>query len=391
MNADAIGAFERWETPFYYYDLQLLEGTLKQVVGSASKRKYKVHYALKANANPRLLTMIAGHGLGADCVSGNEIRCALDHGFAPETTVFAGIGKTDQEIRTALEANIAVLNCESIEELKVVDALGRGMNCTAAVALRINPDVAAETHAKITTGLAENKFGIGVEQLPEALEVLAQCPNLRLEGLHFHIGSQIIQLSVFANLCQRINAVRALLRDRGVQLRHLNAGGGLGVNYENPQREPIPNFEAYFGVFERGLALEPGQELHFELGRSIVAQCGSLVSRVLYTKEGAETTFAIVDAGMTELLRPALYQSEHRIEALTCKAPTVNRYDVVGPICETSDTFGRQVPLPHIGRGNLLAIRTCGAYGEVMTSRYNLRDRAKSYFSTQLTAARKAG
>jgi len=375
-------------TPFYYYDTALLHETIKRLKAalpnpkSATPNPRVIHYALKANTNDRILHIIREHGLGADCVSGNEIKKAIDSGFAPDEIVFAGVGKTDNEIILALEKDIFCFNCESPEEIKVINALAAGMNRTAKIALRINPNVDANTHHYITTGLEENKFGINTWELNDVLHLLRNCPNIELIGLHFHIGSQITDLDVFKTLCVRINELQQWFIDRNVLPLHINVGGGLGVDYHEPDKNPVPDFKEYFSVFSRFLELKPGQQLHFELGRAIVAQCASLISKVLYIKKGININFIILDAGMTELIRPALYNSYHKIEKIgTGDGGQETRYDVVGPICESSDCFGKAVMFPETFRGDLIAIRSTGAYGEAMSSNYNLREKVAAVYS----------
>ncbi len=376
-----ISLFQRTETPFYFYDLSLLNQTLKKVVEYSKKYNYHVHYALKANSNPQILQVIKQHGLGADCVSGNEILCALENGFSSESIAFAGVGKSDREINIALENNIFSFNCESIPELRVIDELAKAKNKIARVALRVNPNVNANTHKYITTGLEENKFGINPYEFETVLNELKGLSNISLEGLHFHIGSQILDLSSFKNLCIRVNEIQSWFNSKQIFFKHINVGGGLGINYKEPDSHAICDFEAYFKLFNDFLEVKNNQEIHFELGRSIVAQCGSLISKVLYIKEGINTNFAILDAGMTELIRPALYQAFHKIEKVTTlEEKNDSKYDVVGPICESSDCFGKAVELPKLKRGDFIAIRSAGAYGEVMSSRYNLRDSVRSIY-----------
>jgi diaminopimelate decarboxylase len=346
-------------------------------------KNYQVHYALKANVNKVILGEVLQAGFGADCVSGNEVKRALEVGFSPRHVVFAGVGKTDKEILYGLEHDIFSFNVESIEELKVIDELAGSVGKSANVALRINPNVDAKTHAYITTGTRDNKFGITVNELWEALELLSKLRNISFIGIHFHIGSQITDNSRFKILSEKINELHQVIREKGFKIPHVNVGGGLGINYSDPDAQPIVDFDSYFQQFNKYLELQSGQTLHFELGRSIVGQCGSLISKVLYTKPGQETTFMIIDAGMTELIRPALYGTPHLIENLSRKDGE-SIYDVVGPICETTDAFARGLSFPKTKRGDLVAIRSCGAYAEVMSSRYNLRDVAPSVFSNQL-------
>ena len=377
-----IRRLSQQETPFYYYDLTLLQNTISTLIAAAGD--YQVHYALKANAHPRLLSPMVAAGLGADCVSGNEVKRALECGFKPDSIAFAGVGKSDHEIMRGLEAGIFCFNVESIPELEIIDQLAAQKNTRAKIALRVNPNVDAHTHKYITTGLEENKFGINAYEFDMVLESLSKLRNIDFCGLHFHIGSQILDLSTFANLCTRVNEINRWFSQKGYQADHLNLGGGLGIHYQHPDQQLIPDFAAYFSIFRQYLEPYPRQEIHFELGRSLVAQCGSLISKTLYIKKGIKTNFLILDAGMTELIRPALYQAFHQIENISSAASANMRYDVVGPVCESSDCFGKAVELPESKRGDLIAIRSAGAYGEVMSNRYNLRDAVQSVFSEDL-------
>jgi diaminopimelate decarboxylase len=376
-----IGKFREIETPFYYYDLDVLRSTLDTVRKESKHSGYQAHYALKANSNPRILKIISSYGMGGDCVSWNEIAAALDSGFSPSKIVFAGVGKTDKDIEAALEANISCFNCESIPEIEVIDHLAAIHNKTAHIALRINPYIEAHTHKYITTGIEASKFGINTWELDEVLRILATLNNVRLIGIHFHIGSQISRMSVFKSLCARINELQEWFFSHGIDLTSINVGGGLGIDYENPEKSPL--FEEYFSLLNEFIDLRPGQTLHMEPGRSVIGQCGSLISRVLFIKNGSNTLFAIIDAGMTDLIRPALYQAHHKIENLTSKGH-IYRYDVVGPVCESADTFGKYIELPETRRGDIIAIRSAGAYGEAMASRYNMRDLPASVFSDDL-------
>ena len=379
MNFD-LKQFDGLKTPFYWYDSQLLDQTLKTVKSLADKYGYHIHYAVKANGNIEILRRMREAGLGTDCVSGNEILQSIAAGIAPEKIAFAGVGKSDEEIQIGLENNIFCFNCESIPEIEVINQIAGQMGKKAHIALRINPNVHASTHHYITTGLEENKFGINMWALDDVLKVLEQTKNIELIGLHFHIGSQILDMQDFRNLCTRVNEIQEWFYARNIIVDHINVGGGLGVNYEQPDKQPIPTFEEYFKVFAETLKLRPKQQLHFELGRALVAQCGSLITKVLYVKNGSNKKFAIVDAGFTELIRPALYQAVHKIENISSTEPE-EKYDVVGPICESSDCFAKSIDLAGCHRGDLLAIRSAGAYGEAMASTYNLRTLVKGYFS----------
>lgn len=377
-----IDKFASLRTPFYYYDTQLLDETLR-CVGEQLDANWHVHYAVKACTHPKVLHHIAAAGLGADCVSGGEIQTCLDAGFPADKIVFAGVGKSDWEIELALKAGIFCFNVESIPELEVIDELAARQGKVARVAFRINPNVGAHTHDNITTGRAENKFGIDMKDMVPTLRLSQRLPHVECVGLHFHIGSQILDMSDFAALAQRINELQAELDSHGISLPHINVGGGLGIDYQAPDVHPVPDFRSYFDTFRHALQLRPGQQLHFELGRAIVAQCGSLISRVLYVKQGSVKQFVIIDAGMTDLIRPALYDAYHRIENLTQQEGS-EVYDVVGPICESSDVFVKDYAMPVTRRGDLVALRSAGAYGEIMASQYNCRRLPVGYTSEDL-------
>jgi diaminopimelate decarboxylase len=393
FNTNIIQRFKDLETPFYYYDLGLLRKTLEACKNASDKYGFHVHYAMKANFNPKVLEAIQSYGFGADCVSGNEVKAAIANGFDKSKVVFAGVGKSDKEINLALDADIFCFNVESVQELFIINDLAKAKNKKASVAIRINPNVDARTHHFITTGLDENKFGINSWQLNDVVEALRKCDHLQFIGIHFHIGSQITDLEVYKSLCIRINEMQDWFEDHGFQVKILNTGGGLGVDYHHPDTNAIANFEGYFKVFKDFLNVKPGQEVHFELGRAMVAQCSALISRVLYVKNGQKKNFLVLDAGMTELIRPMLYQAYQKIENLSRESEVESqdfglktqdsrlKYDVVGPICESTDCFQKDVELPESFRGDLFAIRTAGAYGEVMASGYNLRDRVQSVYS----------
>lgn len=374
---------DKWngvQTPFYFYDTALLNQTLLAIKAETDKYGFTQHYAIKANANPRILQQIASHGFGADCVSGGEVKAALEAGFPANKIVFAGVGKADWEINLALDADIFCFNVESVPELHIINELAAAKNKKARVEFRVNPNVDAHTHAKITTGLSENKFGINLSQLPTVLKEAQTLPNIEVIGLHFHIGSQITDMSAFKDLCIKANELQNQLEAQGFTFANINFGGGLGIDYHHPNHINIPDFANYFAVFNQLVERRPGQALHFELGRAVVGQCGTLISRVLYVKEGEVKKFAILDAGFTELIRPAMYDAYHRIENLSSQLPE-QTYDVVGPICESSDVFGKDVALNQVKRGDWIALRSAGAYGEVMASQYNLRTLPLAYFS----------
>lgn len=372
--------FKTLETPFYYYNLDLLRKTLKSYTDELNKYNYHAHYAFKANANFKVLSIIKEFGLGADCVSGNEVALALKSGFSPEKIVYAGVGKSDKEIITALKGGIFCFNCESVPEIEVINSIAISLGKRARIALRINPDIDAHTHKYISTGRSQDKFGISPWMFEEVLETINKSGNIDLIGLHFHVGSQILDLNVFSMLCDRINEIQKWFIDKGLFIENINLGGGLGIDYKDPDKNPLSDFKSYFSIIHKNLKVYPGQKIHFEPGRTIVAQCGSLISRVLYVKFGKGKKFAILDAGMNDLIRPALYQASHKIDNLTSDG-RVLKYDVVGPICESSDRFGKNILLPQTKRGDIVAIRSAGAYGHVMAMRYNQKDIAPEYFS----------
>ena len=372
-----IERFKDIETPFYWYDTEVLRKTLEAINAEARKHEgFVVHYAVKANANPKVLRIIRAAGLGADCVSGGEIEASVKAGFPNNKIVYAGVGKSDWEINLGLDNDIFCFNVESIPELEVINELAAAKGKVARVAFRLNPNVGAHTHANITTGLAENKFGIAMRDMLSVIEEASKLENVKFVGLHFHIGSQILDMGDFEALCNRVNELQNILESHRIRVEHINVGGGLGVDYEHPNRLPIPDFKAYFDTYAKKLKLRPGQTLHFELGRAVVAQCGSLITRTLYIKEGATKKFAIVDAGFTDLIRPALYQAYHKIENISSEE-SHEAYDVVGPICESTDVFAKQIDLNKTRRGDLLA------YGEIMASQYNCRKLPKGYLSDE--------
>ena len=379
-----IGKLENIQTPFYYYDAELLRETLHAINAESRKHEgFVVHYAVKANANPKVLRIIREAGLGVDCVSGGEIDTSIRAGFPSSKIVFAGVGKSDWEINLGLDNDIFCFNVESIPELEVINELAAAKGKTARVAFRLNPNVGAHTHANITTGLAENKFGIDMRDMLKVIEEATQMKNVKVVGLHFHIGSQILDMGDFEALCNRVNELQLELERHRIRLEHINVGGGLGIDYQHPNRVPIPDFKAYFDTYARKLKLRPGQTLHFELGRAVVGQCGTLFTRTLYIKKGAVKQFCIVDAGFTDLIRPALYQAYHKIENITSDE-AAETYDVVGPICESTDVFAKHIDLNRCRRGDLIAIRSAGAYGEIMASQYNCRRLPQGYMSDEI-------
>jgi diaminopimelate decarboxylase len=379
-----IDKFEKIETPFYYYDCDLLRDTLQAINNELKKyENFVVHYAIKANANAKVLNVIQQTGMGADCVSGGEIQRSLDCGFPADKIVYAGVGKADWEINLGLDHDIFCFNVESVAELVIINELAAKKGKVANVCFRINPDVGAHTHEKITTGLAENKFGIAMQDTLLTILAASKMENIHFIGLHFHIGSQLLEMTDFRHLCSRINEIQDGFEQENIKIKNINVGGGLGIDYSNPDKHPIPDFKSYFYTFARYLNLREGQKLHFELGRAVVGQMGSLITRTLYVKQGTAKQFAIVDAGMTDLLRPALYQASHKIENLSSEGP-LHAYDVVGPICESSDVFAKEIELNTVHRGDLIAMRSAGAYGEIMASQYNCRKLPIGYTSDEL-------
>ena len=360
MTDYPLNRFKGLETPFYYYDLNLLKATINELKNNIKGYPYKVHYAVKANANPRILHEIKEAGLSIDCVSGGEIVAALAAGFKGDSIAFAGVGKTDSEINLGLNHDIFCFNVESVPELEVINEIAAAKGKVANVAIRVNPNIDAHTHKYITTGLNENKFGINLEQLSDVVEHANSMSDINLIGLHFHIGSQILDNEPFKMLCDRINEIQDQFEAKGIKFKIINVGGGLGINYSIPTKEPVPAFKQYFDTFKQNLRLREGQELHFELGRSIVGQCGSLITRVLYVKNGTSKNFVIVDAGMTDLIRPALYQAHHAIENISSSSAETEKYDIVGPICESSDKFASDEELPVTHRGDFLVMHSVG-------------------------------
>ena len=383
ITKEQVEAFGTIETPFYFYDMDLLRKTLDIYKSQIEKYGYNAHYALKANANDRIIDTIRSYGLGADCVSGNEVKLAVRSGFDPQKVVYAGVGKSDKEIRAALRAGIFSFNCESVPEIRIINDLAAGMGKRARISIRVNPDIDAHTHKYISTGLKENKFGISPWAFQDVADTLAQCRHIEFLGLHFHVGSQITELPVFSLLCRRVEELQQWFIEHQLPIRNINLGGGLGIDYQNPNGDPIARFEEYFALIHKNLVVRPGQHVHFEPGRALVGQCGHLISRVLYVKMGKEKKFAILDAGMNDLIRPALYQAYHDIENLSYSGRKL-RYDVVGPVCESSDSWGQKRMISRCQRGDLVAIHSAGAYGQVMAMRYNQKDLAKAVYSDDL-------
>ena len=379
MATFPIDKFKDLKTPFYYYDKKVLDATLDTLQTELSKYpNFHLHYAIKANANMDVLREIQKAGFGVDAVSGGEIKQALKAGFAADKIVYAGVGKADWEINLGLDEGIFCFNVESLEELHIINELAQAKDTTARVCFRINPNVGAHTHANITTGLAENKFGIAMEDMETAINEANSLSNIEFIGLHFHIGSQILEMDDFVALSARINELQTRLESQGIVVKNINVGGGLGIDYNDPDGKPVSDFQKYFDTYAHNLQLRPGQHVHFELGRSVVGQMGSLITRVLYVKQAHIKQFAIIDGGMSDLIRPALYDAHHLIQNISSSEPA-EKYDVVGPICESSDVFGKDETLPACHRGDFIALRSAGAYGEIMACQYNCRQLPEAY------------
>jgi diaminopimelate decarboxylase len=369
------------KTPYYLYDFQILNETLNALQRATVKYGVIPHYAVKANCESEILSTIAARGVGADCVSIYEVRAALACGFKVDGLVFSGAGKRPDEIREAIELGIGCLNIESLQELFLAGKIAAELRIPVRFSLRITPDAEVETHEYLTTGRSFNKFGLLEDEIDEAITYIKTAAFLRFTGIHLHAGSQIRSTNTFRNLSAVMQRFNELFIKRGLVPVMLNLGGGWGINYDEPDVELIPDFDAWFSALNENIKLMPGQKIHVEPGRSVVAQCGSLVTEVLYTKERGGKIFAIVDAGMTELLRPALYGSKHKVHLQdNCDDTEEALYDVVGPICESSDVFAQALRLPVLEPGTRLVIRSVGAYGQTMSSRYNMRPEAPVVF-----------
>jgi diaminopimelate decarboxylase len=363
--AEAVG------TPVYIYSTSILRERFERFRGAVAGLDALICYALKANDTLAVVSFLGTLGAGADVVSAGELAIAKAAGVAPQKIVFAGVGKSRAEMEAGLAAGILQFNVESLPELESLDAVAQAMGRKAPVALRINPDVDARTHAKITTGKSENKFGIALDEAVEATRRARQMPGIDFTGLAVHIGSQLTDIEPFRRAFTKVVELALALKASGVPLKRLDLGGGLGLSYA---QEAPPTPEAYARMV--GEVTSPlGLPLIFEPGRHLVGEAGLLLTRVLYVKQGASRRFVIVDAGMNDLIRPTLYDAYHAI--LPVKEPAEDasseRVDVVGPVCESGDIFAEQRPLPPISAGDLLAIGSVGAYGSVMSSSYNAR------------------
>ena len=394
LDFNTLEQLDKIATPFYYYDMDLFRRTVDHVAELAAEHDIKVHYAVKANVERRLLEYISAKGFGADCVSGNEVLHAHSCGFPADRIVYAGVGKSDREIYDAMMLGIEAFNCESLQEIFVINEMAHIYGVKANVSVRINPDIDAHTHKYVTTGLYENKFGISQHEFDKLIEIIHKSEHINFIGLHFHVGSQISRVEeVFGLECRRVNEIVEYFEKNGLEIRNINLGGGLGVDYDDPDGNPIADFSTWFGTIAANINRRPDQTVHVEPGRSLVAQCATLISRVVFVKSGETKNFLIMDAGMNDLIRPALYGAYHKIENLSASQrqffPTFQAYDIVGPVCESSDVWGAGRLLPLSVRGDLMAIRSAGAYGQVMASRYNMKDLAPAVFSDAVEEAPK--
>jgi len=363
--ADAVG------TPFYLYSAAALGRRYRAFAEAFLPARPLICFAVKANSNLAVLRVFARLGAGADVVSGGELRRALAAGFAPERIIFSGIGKTGEELDAALQAGIHQINVESIPELRRLSALAAARGDTAQIAIRVNPDVDALTHAKIATGKKENKFGIDLEDAFEAYRIADELPGIEAVGLAMHIGSQLVDLVPFRRAFGRLAELVVELRSEGFAVTRLDLGGGLGVKY-HAERPPEP---AAYAALVHDAFDGLGLDFAFEPGRHLCGPAGLLVARVVYVKDGASRRFVIIDAAMNDLLRPALYDAWHDIVPVRLPAAgaVLSPVDVVGPVCETGDTFATARDLPPLGEGDLVALTGAGAYGAVMSSTYNSR------------------
>ncbi|PCJ48691.1 MAG: diaminopimelate decarboxylase [Gammaproteobacteria bacterium] len=358
------------QTPFYCYSQTSIEQAYLSYKDNLKELNFMICYAVKANTNQAVIKTLADVGAGADVVSEGELRRALKAGVPAEKIVYSGVAKTKHEIIFALGKNIFQFNVESENELELLNKLAKQSNKVAAIAFRINPDIDANTHEKISTGKAENKFGIPISKAREIYARAAKLSNIKIQGVDVHIGSQLTDLEPFKKTFERIKLLVSELDDDGIKIDVIDVGGGLGVNYEN-KKDISHGIEDYckmlveiFSTSHCKILLEPG--------RSIVADSGLLVSKVVYKKQGEERTFLIIDAAMNDLLRPSMYDAYHDIYSITKKHQT-ETYDVVGPVCETGDTFARNRTMAKMDEGDLLVIASVGAYGSVMSSTYNTR------------------
>ena len=361
-------------TPVYVYSAAAVERAYTGLDSAFASYPHRLHYALKANSALGILRLLRGLGSAVDANSVGEIGVALRAGFVADDVVFTGVGKRDDEIDRAVRLRVHAINVESAGEVERITRAARAAGMCARVAVRVNPDVDAGSHPYITTGVSGNKFGVPADRVRELCRAIARTEALSLAGLHVHVGSQILRLEPLRRAAETLVRLASELHDDGIQLEHLDLGGGLGIPYEDGMVEIAP---ADYAAAILPVVAPSGLRLLLEPGRAIVAQAGVLLTRVIDMKSnGAGRRLAVVDAGMTELLRPALYRAYHRIEPVLRRPDAGDRYEIVGPLCETSDTFGEPRSLPPIEVGDVLAIRDVGAYGAVMASNYNRRPMA---------------
>jgi len=379
FSSELLKKFTKLQTPFYFYDTDILRDNLKSL-SNCLKTNNKVFFSVKSNTNQKILNIINNYQLGIDAVSFNEIKHCLRNGFRADDIVFAGVGKTDKEIEDGIKSDISCFNVESFQELDLINNLSKKQSKKTNVSIRINPNIRCDTNKKIQTGSDEDKFGIDLKDINHIPE-LSKLSNIDITGIHFHIGSQLLDLTPFKELCVITNDITSHLKENGIKLKNINVGGGLGIDYDDPINNTISNFNGFIDLFNKNINLDKNQSIHFELGRSVVGQCGYLISRILYEKISYNKNFLILDSGMNNLIRPALYNSSHKISNISVKNKDYMYYDIVGPICESTDTFAKNYRLPSSRRGDLIAIHSCGAYAESMSSNFNLRDNIKSYFS----------
>ena len=371
MNSDLISKIAaEVGTPFYLYSEQKLRDNFKSFADAVKPlKKATVCFAVKSNFNPTILKILAGMGAGADIVSGGELELALQAGVPADKIVFSGVGKTRAELTAAITAGIKQINAESESEIRLINEIAIGLNKTASVGIRVNPDVDARTHEKITTGKKENKFGIDWNDARRLFLSAEQFKGLSLHGIEVHVGSQILELSPFREAFVKTKKMLNDLKEHGVSIQTVDVGGGLGVAYKTDESAPSP--ADYIAVLQDVLGDFDG-EFVFEPGRCISGDAGVLVASVVRVKQTGDKRFAVLDAGMCDLVRPAMYDAYHNIEAVK-GGEASERYDVVGPICESADIFGKDRMLPELNEGDLIAIETAGAYGAAMASNYNGR------------------
>ncbi len=378
LHADGIpleSLAQQFGTPLYVYSRRHIESTLAQFRQAVKGRKATICYALKANSNLAIIELMGRLGCGFDIVSGGELERVVAAGCDPTQVLFSGVGKSAAEMTRALELGVRCFNVESLAELERLDQVAASVGRIAPVSIRVNPDVDAATHPYISTGLRENKFGIACEEALPVYRRAAELAHIEVNGIDCHIGSQITDIAPFLAALDRVLALVDQLQRSGVEIRHLDLGGGLGIRYRDEvPPDPMALMTAIFNRIDQWSSGEP-PEVMFEFGRALVGNAGLLLTRVEYLKRNYDKHFAIVDAAMNDLIRPSLYDAYHRIEPVDLRAGPVRSFDIVGPICESGDWLGRDRELA-IEQGDLLAILSAGAYGATMSSNYNSRPRA---------------